>query len=308
MERHYYDPNQPQGTMSLMNLRSALRALFQGDLMPLRPRASLILDDMEYSSDANAQAEWSGTGVTVTKSTTKQEGNYAIQCVIDATDDRAVHKDVVLDLSAFKTVKLWEQVNVASSAIQFYVSDGVNESYWNITTNGTPSTWQEDTLDLTTPDDDNGTPADLSAITSYGFRLLDASKTYIFDAIKVICGANVAVESAIVGGFYQQVYLGLNRITFAGGSSPEVTPPSVNPRIDLLALNQDNELEWTAGEENSTPVEPTFPTDKIPICLIYCKTTMAKIVDYEDRAANPDEAYIYKDVRPLISISQITVS
>ena len=46
MERHYFDHNQPQGSMSLMNLRNSLRALFQGDLMPLRPRARFVLDDM----------------------------------------------------------------------------------------------------------------------------------------------------------------------------------------------------------------------------------------------------------------------
>lgn len=301
MERNVFDPNQPQQSMSLANMRNVLRALFQGDLMPLRARAFQVLDEMEYATDALAQANWAGTGVTVTKTTTKQEGTYALQCVIDATDNRKISKTQALNLSAFKQIKIWERVNVASSAIQFYLKDGSgNESYWNITTNGTLDTWQQDVLDLTIPDSNNGTNAILSAIVEWGFLGLDASKTYIFDTIKAFCGLCVAVEGAAIGdAFYRNVYLGVNNMTFAGGPSPTISPPAANPRIDLLVLNNSNALVWVTGTEASSPAEPEFPTDKIPICLVYCKTTMAKVVDYEDKDANPNEAYIYRDVRPL---------
>jgi hypothetical protein len=310
MERHIYDPNEPQQSMSLQNLRNVLRALFQGDLMPLRARASLVLDYMEYATDALAQASWSGTGVTVSKTTTKQEGGFALQCVIDGTGNRKVSKTQSLILSAFKRIKIWERCSAISSAIQFYLKDGSgNESYWNITTNGTANTWQQDDLDLTAPDSNNGTNASLSSITEWGFLGLDTSQTYIIDTVKVTCGLNVAVEGAAVGdSFYRNVYLGINNMSFSGGSSPAITPPAVNPRIDLLVLNSSNALEWITGTEASSPAEPTFPTDKIPICLVYCKITMAKVVDYEDKDANPNEAYIYKDVRPLFCIPQITIS
>jgi hypothetical protein len=269
----------------------------------------MILDDMEYSTDALAQAAWSGTGVTVTKSTTKYEGNYALQCAIDGTGNRKVFKTETLDLSAFKQIKLWERVDVASSGIQLYLKDSAgNESYWDIITSGTPNDWQQDILDLTTSDSNNGTDADLSDIVEWGFLGLDTSKTYIFDAIKTVCGLNVAVQGALIGSFYRNVYLGLNNMTFAGGPAPAITPPASNPRIDLLVLNASNALEWITGTEASSPAEPAFPTDKIPICLIYCKTTMAKVVDYEDKDANPNEAYIYRDVRPLFCIPQITIS
>lgn len=300
MERHIFDPNQPQGSMSLENLRNALRGLFQGDLMPLRSRASMILDDMEYPSDAAAQALWSGTGVTVSHSTTKQEGNYALQCVIDGTGNRKASKTQSLNLSAFKRIKIWERCSAISSAIQFYLKDSSgNESYWDITTNGTANTWQQDDLDLTTPDSNNGTNASLSAITEWGLLGLDASTTYIFDTIKVTCGLNVAVDAGLISSFYQQLYIGQTRITFTGGPSPTITPPTANPRIDALVLNQSNALEWVTGTEASSPAEPDLPTNKIPICLIYCKVTMAKVVDYEEKGANPNEAYIYKDIRPL---------
>ena len=309
MERHIFDQNQPQGSMSLLNLRNALRGLFQGDLMPLRPRASLVIDDMEYSTDALAQAAWSGTGLTVSKSTTKQEGNYAVQAVVDATANRDLQQVKSMDLSAFKEITVWHRCSDISQSFRFYVEDSsANRSYWNLTSHGTADTWKQDTLTIASPDGNSGTPATLSAITKFGYYQLPASKTFIFDTIKSTCGLNVAVDSALIASFYQQVYLGVNRITFSGGSSPTITPPASNPRIDLLVLNSSNTLEWVTGTEASSPTEPTFPTDKVPICLVYCKTTMAKVVEFEDNAANPNEAYIYKDVRPLLCIPQITVT
>ncbi len=307
MQRHIYDQNQPQGSMSLENLRNALRGLFQGDLMPFRPRASMVLDEMEYNTDALAQAQWSGTGVTVTKSTTKQDGVYSIQAVIDATPNRELANVEALDLSLFSTIKIWDRCNDTSQSFRFYLEDSLgNRSYWDLTSNGSADTWQQDEITLASPDGDSGTPADLSDVAEWGFYQLPASKTFLFDTVKALCGLNVAVEAGFIGSFYQQVYVGFTRVTHTGGSSPAITPPAANPRIDLLVLNQSNALEWVTGTEDSSPAEPTFPTDKLPICLVYCRTTMTKVVDYEDAAANPNEAYIYKDVRPLFAIPAIT--
>lgn len=309
MERHVFDPNQPQGSMSLLNLRNALRALFQMDLMPLRPKASWLLDDMEYSSDANAQADWSGTGVTVGNSTTKYNGSYALELVIDVTGDRKVTRSRSLDLSSFKYIKLWERVNVASSVFQFYIRDNAgNESYWNITSNGTQDTWQEDTLNLTTPDSNNGTPAGLSTIVQYGFLGLDASKTYLIDDIKALCGLNVAIDTTNIGSYYKNIYVLNQPLEMVAKSSPLITPPSANPRIDILTVDSAGTLAWVTGTEASSPVAPwaNLAVNKIPICLVYCKTTMAKVVDYEDKDANPNEGYLYSDVRPFIKLGAMT--
>ncbi len=300
MERHVFDPNQPQGSMSLENLRNSLRALFQGDLFPLRPRASMVLDDMEYSTDALAQAKWSGTGITVTHSVVKQEGNYALQCVIDATPNRQVTTIKVLNLSGFKQITLWQRCSGVSQAFRFFLEDNLGHvSYWNLTSHATAGTWKLDTLTLATPDGNNGTPAVLSNITDFGFYQLPASQTFIFDTIKAVCGLNVAVDSALVAGFYQNIYIGSTRLTFSGGASALITAPGANPRIDLLTINAAGVLEWTQGSEATNPAEPSFPTGKFPICLIYCKPTMTKVVDFEFKDANPNEGYIYKDVRPL---------
>ena len=302
MERHYFDHNQPQGSMSLMNLRNSLRALFQGDLMPLRPRASFILDDMEYATDAQAQGSWSGAGCAVTHSAVKQEGNFALQVAIDATPDRQVTKIKALDLSAFKEILLWQRCSGVSQSFRFFLEDGSGHvSYWLLTSDASANTWKQDTLDLYSPDGNNGSFADLSLITDYGFYQLPASQTFIFDTIKARCGMSVAIDSSESGGFYKQAYIGSQPVSMAAKASPVITAPAANPRIDILVVNSAGALSWITGAEAATPVPnwAGIPSARIPICLVYCKTTMAKVVDYEDKDANPNEGFIYSDIRPL---------
>ena len=302
MERHIFDPNQPQGSMSLMNLRNTLRALFQGDVMPLRPRASFVLDDMEYPTDAQAQNAWTGAGCTVTHSTVKQEGNFAIQVAIDATPDRQVTRIRFINIAGFKEILLWERCSGASQVFRFFLEDGLgNVSYWIITSDPTADTWKQEILDLETPDGNNGSPADLSNITDFGFYQLPASQTFIFDTIKARCGMNVAVDSCEIGSFYKQAYIGGEPISMTAKSSPLLTAPSANPRIDILIIDSAGVLSWVGGTEAATPVPnwEGIPSARIPICLVYLKTTMSKVVDYEEKDANPNEGFIHSDIRPL---------
>jgi hypothetical protein len=113
----------------------------------------------------------------------------------------------------------------------------------------------------------------------------------------------IKVNPTLVGLFFKQVWQGATApLTFAGGNSPSVSAPSSHPRIDLLTIDSTGTLAWTAGAENSSPVAPDCPISKIPICYIYCKTTMTKIVNYEDKDTNPNEGYIYQDVRPFLNL------
>lgn len=302
MERHIYDPNQPQGSMSLENLRNSLRALFQGDIMPLRPKATLMLDDMEYPTDALVQSAWFGSGITVTHSAVKQEGNYALQVAVGPTPDRQVTKIRMLDLSAFKEIKLWQRCSGSNQAFRFFLEDGSGHvSYWLLTSDATADTWKQDTLNLSAPDGNNGTFANLSDITDFGFYQLPANQTFIFDTVKARCGLNVAVDSCEIGSFYKQVYVGSQPISLIAKSSPAITPPSGNPRIDILVVDSAGALAWVTGDEAASPVPKwsSVPGGRIPICLVYCKTTMARVVDYEEKDPNPNEGYIYSDIRPL---------
>ena len=69
-----------------------------------------------------------------------------------------------------------------------------------------------------------------------------------------------------------------------------------------MYLNSSNALTWVTGAENASPSPPDFPGSGTPICYVYCKTTMTKIVNYEDSGSNPNEGYIYRDIRPVFSI------
>ncbi|HUU19401.1 MAG TPA: putative Ig domain-containing protein [Sedimentisphaerales bacterium] len=142
-----------------------------------------LFDRMEYATDEAAQAVWSGTGVTVTHSTTKYEGDYAISCAIDVTGDRRVSRSIELDLFCFDQLSTWIRCNASSSQIRYFIKDSSNnESYYDITTHATPNTWVNKYTGAWSPSDgNNGEDADTTDIVEVGWLGLDASVTYIFD-------------------------------------------------------------------------------------------------------------------------------
>lgn len=305
--RYQYDYNFPQGSFSLEDFRSSLRGLHQGDLMPLQPKAKLMVDEMEYGSSASAAASYSGTGVTITTdSLVEEEGSYCLKAVIDGTGNREFSRSLTVNLESFTSIKLWERSSGTSDAIKFYVEDSSgNQSYWDITTNGSADTWQQDTLTVASPDGNNGTDADLTDITDFGFQSLDASTTYYFDTTKALSGMNIVVKGTNLGDYYRNVAIGIEPLEVDAQVSPTLTAPSSNPRIDILTIDTTGTLSWVEGTESSSPVEPwdDVPTDEIPICLVYLKTTMTQVLDYEDKDVDTNQGYIYKDVRPLIGMS-----
>jgi len=81
---------------------------------------------------------------------------------------------------------------------------------------------------------------------------------------------------------------------YAGGNSPAITAPGANPYIALLTLETSGTLAWTYGAEAASPVAPTYPTGKYPICEVYCTVAMAHI----DNADDSTNGYIKTDARP----------
>lgn len=302
--KQIFDRLQPTGILSLANMRNTLMALHQMDLLPLRPSAKRILDEMEYSTDGAAAAAYSGTGVTITKEgTIKQEGNFSLKAVTDGTSNREFETDLVIDLSAFSKIYLWERSSQAADTIQFFVEDSSGDrSHWDITTDGSAGTWQQDELTLASPDGNNGTDADLSDIVKYGFQALTASKTYYFDTIFARTGLAVAVSTTNIGEYFKQVYLSNEPLEIDDSSSPAITPPSANPRVDILVINKAGTLSWVVGTEDSTPVADwaSVPTGSTPICLVYCRTTMTEVVEFHERASFTSDGYILADVRPFL--------
>ncbi|GAH35292.1 unnamed protein product, partial [marine sediment metagenome] len=94
----------------------------------------------------------------------------------------------------------------------------------------------------------------------------------------------------------------LTPLNYAGGNSPALVAPVGDPRIDLLTIDSAGTLAWTAGSEDASPTPPNCPAHKTPICYVYCKTTMDRILDYEEKDDDATEAYIYKDVRPFVNL------
>lgn len=307
--KYDFDDQFPRDTLTREDWRSNNRGISQMDIGPLRPSAKRLIDEMEYSSDASAQAQYSGTGVTITKQADSgslvKEGSFSLKAVIDGTNDRSFGRTVSINLDAFQKITLWTRCSTTSSAIQFYVSDGTNSSYWDLTTDSSADTWKQHTITLASPDSNSGTAADLSAVTSYGYRLLDASITYYFDTIKAVVGMTVAVRGANLGAYYQHAYLGIQPLVVDAQAAPTIAAPVSNPRIDILTINSSGTLAWVVGTENSTPAIPwsSLAANKIPICLVYCKTTMTSVLDYEDKDTDSNQGYIYADVRPFLNLS-----
>jgi len=113
----------------------------------------------------------------------------------------------------------------------------------------------------------------------------------------------IAVGAALVESYFQQIWTGRTPLSYAGGNSSAISAPTSNPRIDLLYINNDNTLAWITGTEAGSPTAPAFTGNGIPICYVYCQTTMTNIVNYADRAAYPTQGYIYRDVRPVYTRS-----
>lgn len=286
-----------------------MRGIDQHDIGPLRPTAKQVIDQMEYSTDASAQAKYSGTGVTISKQavsgTLVQEGSFSLKAVTDATANRSFERSLVLNLSAYQNLLLWERSSQAADTFQFYVEDGSgNQSYWDITSNASADTWQQDELDLTTPDDNNGTDADLSDIVAYGYRELTASKTYYFDTIKATVGMTVAVRGTSLGDYYRHVSLGTQPVTVDAQAAPTLVAPSSNPRIDILVAHSTGTVSFYSGTEASSPSAPwaSVPANVVPIAEVYLKPTMTSVLDYEDKDTDTDQGYILSDVRPFLKL------
>lgn len=302
--RYEYDWNFPEGAFSKANIRANIRGLHQMDFMPLRPSAKRVIDGMEYGTDAAAQAIYAGTGVTITSdSANEQEGSYSLKAVTDGTANREFEASYTLNLSSFLSITLWERSSQTSDTFQFFLEDsGGNQSYWDITSNGTADTWQQDTITLASPDSNSGTPADLSDIVIIGYRGLTASTTYYFDTVKAIVGMTVSVSGTNLGNYYRHVHPANQPLSVDSQAAPTLTAPTTNPRIDILTIDSSGTLAWVTGTEASSPSAPwsSVANNQIPICLVYLKTTMTKVLDYVDKDTDSNQGYIYADVRPFL--------
>lgn len=97
------------------------------------------------------------------------------------------------------------------------------------------------------------------------------------------------------------VYVAGTRVIFSGGSTPTVSAPSSNPRIDVLTVDGSGVLAWTTGAENASPVAPTYPANKVALCELY--NVVSETALYDNANQHTSQGYIYYDVRPTVGSS-----
>lgn len=89
------------------------------------------------------------------------------------------------------------------------------------------------------------------------------------------------------------------KVSFAGGSTPTVTAPSVNPRIDVLTIDSSGTLAWTTGAEAGSPTAPAYPINKLPLVEITNVVSETQLLDNANQSAS--QGFISSDVRPALT-------
>lgn len=305
----YFDrftPRPKDGASSAV-MRNNFLALASCDFEPLRAIANLVLETHNFFDDAAAAETYSGTGVTVTRDRTNQRDGFScLSALVDITGNRQILRTTLttaLDLSDFGRIGVWNRCDKISSAIQFILRDSSgNESYWNLTTFGTVDTWAQSNLELSSPDSDNGTPADLSDIVSYGWKGLEANQTYKFNVLYChMWSMKIYIQPSYVAGYFYPISNDISRVKFDGGLCPLITAPSVNPKLVLVSLSVDNVLTLTESAEIESPDYddiPVTPIGHLPLYVVYVPTTATFIVEYHLKDEHSGEAYIFADLRP----------
>ena len=115
----------------------------------------------------------------------------------------------------------------------------------------------------------------------------------------------ILVRGQDVSSFYNPVYAGdaNSRIPFASGDISAISAPASLPRIDIVYMTPSGDYRVVTGTPAASPTLPTLAPSgdtRFPICAIWCKPSMTKIVNFEDKDSNTGDGYIYKDLRPWI--------
>ncbi len=114
----------------------------------------------------------------------------------------------------------------------------------------------------------------------------------------------VAVAGTQVESYFHRVYNDYTEpLEFSTQNSPTVVAPVSNNRIDILVISgttASGTLHWVTGVETGSPVLPSIPEEMLPVCAIYGRITMDRILNYEEKDTDATEGYIYRDLRPKV--------
>ncbi len=152
-------------------------------------------------------------------------------------------------------------------------------------------------------------PVGATTITPFSLNKSVNGATSNFSSLAVSTTVTGASWSAQTMQLYVEdgtYYINGTRYLFNGGSTPTVSAPISNPRIDVLTIDTTGSLAWTTGTENASPVFPTYPANKLAICELYNVVSETFLYDGENQQAG--QGYIYNDVRPTTTSGPILSS
>ncbi len=317
----FFDEKALHGTMSIDNLLNNFYALYQGDMFPLRPRTDLLLDNFEYKTDSEARTAYQENSgdddISIfSESTITKFGNYSLKVTtiaspvnspIEMVYAGAYNKDDIKN-GLCKSGSVWLRTNKSGgSTIKFYAVDSSsNISYWDLVISAA-DTWEEISFDLTSPDSNSGTDADLTTISVIGFSHFEASATYYFDHLRWFVGNTVVVDgkSWLSGSdpYHSHVWADTDTpVNFERKVAPEIDLPTTDARYDLLVFQPVTfgwDLVWVEGTEGSSS-KPDCPNATIPICYVRTKVGQSKVVNKNEADSNPTCGYLFQDCRPFL--------
>ena len=94
-------------------------------------------------------------------------------------------------------------------------------------------------------------------------------------------------------------YVGITRVLFLGGSTPTITAPVSNPRIDLVTADSTGTIAVVTGTENASPMAPSYPAGKLVLAEIYNVVGETALYDVDNQQTG--QGYVSNDVRPAMA-------
>ena len=132
---------------------------------------------------------------------------------------------------------------------------------------------------------------DTATAAQYNNLRQDASaSSFLYPSAQSSPNMTIKIEAGL--GF-----IGQTKVEYAGGNSPTMTAPTVNPRIDLVYIDSAGTITIANGAEAASPSAPALVNNTIPICYIYHRTTATGIYDTDTAG----QSYIYKDLRAFLT-------
>jgi hypothetical protein len=114
----------------------------------------------------------------------------------------------------------------------------------------------------------------------------------------------VKVLTSDVGDYYKQVWLTPTQpLDFDEANSGAISEPTSNDRIALVSVSSAGALSWTYGTQASSPTPPDCPSGDLPLAYVYQRKNKTTIYNFEDD--NGEDCYIYRDVRPALSLGGV---